>query len=309
MFDMENLNFTYKRLDDESLKDVQYLFLNVFDKKKSILYIKNKYNTSYLGLKYICYIAYYNDNPVAFYGAIPQKFSSNSASILVAHACDSFTLKEFQNKGLHYNLALKAYELMKAEGIKMVYAYHSENTYFSTKKLGWLTHKKMQRFHFNIPIFPIAKGIKKLHLEKAYQKICSLYLKKFQNLNEPAVFLDKFIQEYTNDFFQYKNSFNDHYFIQLNACNFWIKIDAVLHVGFFTSDSDESFKKALLKLKKIAFLLGVNEIVFQVLTESKEYELLSKLETAKPSWLIGYLPFESIKLEDFEFNYADLDTF
>ena len=38
---MKNLDFTYKRLDDDSLKDVQYLFLEVFDKKKSIRYIKN----------------------------------------------------------------------------------------------------------------------------------------------------------------------------------------------------------------------------------------------------------------------------
>lgn len=306
---MKNLDFTYKRLDDDSLKDVQYLFLEVFDKKKSIRYIKNKYNTSYLGLKNICYLAYYDNKPVAFYGAIPQKFTSNSSSILVAHACDSFTLKEFQNKGLHYNLAVKSYELMKAEGIKLVYAYHSENTYFSTKKLCWLEHKKMQRFHFNIPTLPLAKGIKKLHLENIYQKICSIYLKKHQKFNDTTISSDKLKQEYNNNFIQYKNSFNDHYFIQLNNCNFWIKIEAVLHVGFFTSDSHENFKKAIRKLKKIALCLGINEILFQVLIDSKEYQLLSKVETAKPSWLVGYLPFDTINLDDLEFNYADLDTF
>ncbi|NJM80180.1 MAG: GNAT family N-acetyltransferase, partial [Flavobacterium sp.] len=238
----------------DSLKDVQYLFLTVFNKKKTLSYIKNKYDTSYLGPKYICYLAYYDNKPVAFYGAIPQKFTSHSSSILVAHACDSFTLNEFQKKGLHYNLAVKSYELMKALGIKMVYAYHSENTYFSTKKLGWLEHKRIQRFHFKIPTLPLAKGIKKLRLEKPYQKICSAYLKKYRNLNYNNISSDKYKQEYNNNFIQYKNSFNDHYFLQLNNCNFWIKIDAVLHVGFFTSDSDENLKKAIRKLKKIAFL-------------------------------------------------------
>ena len=308
---MEKLGFVYKRLDDDCLEDVQYLFRIVFNKTQTISYIKNKYNTSYLGVKYICHIAYFKDKPVAFYGAIPQKFSSTSSSILVAHACDSFTVKEFQNKGLHYNLALLSYELMKVEGIKFVYAYHSENTYFSTKKLGWLEHKKMQRFHFGINTFPLSKGIKKLHLEKKYQKICSVYLTKFQNSKNysNSLYTNRFLQEYDRDFIQYKNSFNKHYFIELNDCNFWIKIDSVLHIGFFRTTSNENFKKALRKLKTIAFFLGITEILFQVLIDSKEYQLLSKLQTPKESWLVGYLPFQSINLEEFEFNYADLDTF
>lgn len=309
MFDMDDLQFTYKRLDDHLFEDVQFLFLTVFNKKKSITYLKNKYNTSYLGSKFICYLAYHNNQPVAFYGAIPQQFTSNSKSILVAHACDSFTLKNFQGKGLHYNLAIKSYELMKAEGIKLVYAYHSENTYFSTKKLGWLEHKNMKRFHFYIHTIPLAKIIQKLNLERIYTKFCAVYLKKYLNSKETDSSSNKFKQEYNKDFIKYKDGFNSHYFIQLNSCSFWIKVDAVLHVGFFTCDSDENFKKAISKLKKIAFFLGVNEILFQVLEDSKEFQFLSKLEKGKLSWLIGYLPFDTINLNDIEFNYADLDTF
>ena len=308
---MEGLHFTYKRLDDSCLADVQYLFLTVFNKKKTIPYIKNKYDTSYLGVKYICYIAYHDDKPVAFYGAIPQKFSSKSTSILVAHACDSFTLNNYQKKGLHYNLALKTYELMKSEGIKFVYAFHSENTYFSTKKLGWLEYKKMQRFQFTIATFPIAKLIKKLHLDKIYLHFCTSFLKKHSNTNHDNIVFSsqKFKQYNQSDFINYKNGFNKHFMITLYGCCLWIKIDAILHVGFFTSTTDENFKKAITKLKKIAFFLGINEILFQVLIDSKEYQLLSQIETPKDSWLIGYLPFETINLDDLEFNYADLDTF
>lgn len=306
---MENLNFIYKRLSEENLKDLQYLFLNVFNKKKTINYLKNKYNTSYLGIKNICFLAYHNNKPIAFYGAIPQKFTSSSSTIFVAHACDSFTLKEYQNKGLHYNLALKSYELMRAEGIKMVYAYHSENTYHSTKKLDWLEHKKMQRFHFKTVTFPIAKIAKKTYFDSLYQKICENYLRRFESLNPRTDYSNKFKQNYNRDFIVYKNSFNHHFFIELHDCNFWIKIDSILHVGHFSSKSDQNFKLALKKLKKIATVLGINEILFQVVIDSQEYEILSKIKTTKPSWLIGYLPFESIHIEDFEFNYADLDTF
>lgn len=308
---MENLPFIYKRLDDSSLADVQYLFLTVFNKKKSINYLKNKYNTSYLGIKYICYIAYHDSKPVAFYGAIPQKFSSNSSSILVAHACDSFTLNEYQKKGLHYNLALKSYEVMKTEGIQFVYAYHSENTYFSTKKLGWLEYKKMQRFHFKTTTLPLAKLTKKLSLEKTYSIFCNAILEKYSILNvEEVDFSSKKMMQYNQeDFINYKNGFNTHLLIAFYDCTFWIKIDAILHVGFFTSSNEENFKKALLKLKKTASLIGISEILFQVLIDSKEYQLLSKIETPKESWLLGYLPFETVNLDDLEFNYADLDTF
>lgn len=306
---MENLNFTYKRLSEGNFKDLQYLFLNVFNKKKTIHYLKNKYNTSYLGIKNICFLAYHNDKPVAFYGAIPQKFTSNSSTILVAHACDSFTLKEYQNKGLHYNLALKSYELMRTEGIKMVYAYHSENTYYSTKKLSWLEHKKMQRFHFRIATLPLAKIAKKTRLNSLYQNICGNYLRRFETLYIIPDSSNKFKQNYDSDFLHYKNNFNQHYFIKLHDYKFWIKIDSVLHVGFFSSKSDQDFELALKKLKKISAVLGINEILFQVVIDSKEYEILSKIKTTKPSWLIGYLPFEPINMENFEFNYADLDTF
>lgn len=306
---MDNLNFTYKRLSEDNFKDLQYLFLNVFNKRKTIHYLKNKYNTSYLGIKNICFLAYHNDKPVAFYGAIPQKFTSNSSTILAAHACDSFTLKEYQNKGLHYNLALKSYDLMRTEGIKMVYAYHSENTYYSTKKLSWLEHKKMQRFHLKTPTLPLAKIAKKTHLNSLYLNICNRYLRKFETIYTNPDPSCKFKQNYTSDFIQYKNNFNQHYFINLCDYNFWIKIDSVLHVGFFSTKSDQKFELAVKKLKKIATILGINEILFQVLTDSKEYDLLSKITNAKPSWLIGYLPFEPINIDDFEFNYADLDTF
>ena len=304
-----NLDFTYKRLNDDCLKDVQFLLREVFNKRKTISYIKNKYDTSYLGCKYICYIAYYNNKPVAFYGAIPQKFTINATSILVAHACDSFTLKEFQKKGLHYNLALKTYELMKAEGIKMVYAYHSENTYHSTKKLGWLEHKRMHRFHFKTITFPVARIAKYVNLDKLYQIVCRNYLKTIETKHSVSDTSNKFKQNYNSDFINYKNSFNQHFFIKLHDCIFWIKIDSVLHVGFFTFNCQKKIELALKKLKRIAILLGINEILFQVVIDSNEYKILKKIKASKPSWLIGYLPFESLNIEDFEFNYADLDTF
>ena len=157
-----------KRLEDCDLKSLQSLILTVFKKKFSIEYLSNKYNTSYLNIKFICFIAYVKNTPVAFYGAIPQFFSNGHKNILVAHACDSFTVKTHQKKGLHFILAQKSYEVMRENGISLVYAFHSENTFYSTKKLGWKTHHKMARFHFKTHSFPIAKALDKLRINRLY---------------------------------------------------------------------------------------------------------------------------------------------
>lgn len=79
----------------------------------SLTYLKNKYNTTYVGVEFICSIAYHNKTPVAFYGAIPQKFSNSDSTLLVAHACDSFTIKKYQGQCIHYQLVKLSYRSMK----------------------------------------------------------------------------------------------------------------------------------------------------------------------------------------------------
>ena len=73
--------YRLKQVDDSDLPAIKSLFLKVFNKKVSLKYVKNKYNTSYLGIKYICTIAYHNITPVAFYGAIPQEFKNKNKVI------------------------------------------------------------------------------------------------------------------------------------------------------------------------------------------------------------------------------------
>ena len=77
--------YRLKRVDNNDFPAIKELFWKVFKKKVSLHYLENKYDTSYLGIKYICSIAYYDDIPVAFYGALPQKFTNNEREIFVAH--------------------------------------------------------------------------------------------------------------------------------------------------------------------------------------------------------------------------------
>ena len=302
--------YRLKRVDNNDFPAIKELFWKVFKKKVSLSYLQNKYNTSYLGVKYICSIAYHNEIPVAFYGAIPQKFKNKDSEIFVAHACDSYTLPAHQRKGLHYELAKFAYVIMKENNMKYVYAFHSENTYYSTKKLGWKEHKRMQRFHIKVPTIPVGKVLNKLHATNIYDAFFT------QNVSQEAIkklttnHKEKFQLQVTKDFINYKNSFKNHYCVAIEGCVFWLKIQAIIHVGQFYAPSEKALQKAIKKLKQKAFFLGITELLFQVDSDSNMAKQLQTITQPQESWLVGYLDFDpKINLKDFIFTYSDLDTF
>jgi hypothetical protein len=302
--------YRLKRVEKSDFPAIKELFWKVFRKKVSLHYLENKYDTSYLGIKYICSIAYYDDIPVAFYGALPQKFANSEREIYVAHACDSYTLAEHQRKGLHYQLAKLTYEIMVDNDLKYVYAFHSENTYYSTKKLGWKEHERLQRYHIKTNTIPIAKVLNKIRWNKLYD----VFFKK--EVSHDAIgkltieHKDKFRQVFRPDFIDYKNSFKSHYCIEVEGCVFWVKIQAIMHVGIFYAPSDIAFQKAIKKLRHKAFFLGITEFLFQVDATSIMAKQLKTIVQPKESWLAGYLDFDpEINLKDFIFSYSDLDTF
>lgn len=301
------MNFSYFQLKDEHFKDVQYLMRVVFGKRVSIPHLKNKY-ADYLQLGYLSTIAYHNDKPIGFYGVIPQEFLHNGQSIIVAQACDSYTLKEYQGKGVHYNLAKFAYNIMKDQQVQFVYAFHSENTYHSTKKLDWQERERLARFHLNINTFPFAKVYKKLKLQKQFQNKVHRVFNQY--LSSDFEYSSNLSHQIINAvFLKYKERMSDYYIIEIEGCVFYLKVDSVIRIGLFTFETYENFLIAVEKLKDIGSQIGVSEILFQVSENSEMYQVLKKITTPQPSWILGYLKFREIDINPFEFAYINLDTF
>lgn len=307
MNDQDTMNFSYFQLRDEHFKDVQYLMRVVFGKRVSIPYLKNKY-ADYLGLGYFSTIAYDNKKPIGFYGAIPQEFLHNGQKIIVAHACDSYTLKEYQGKRVHYNLARLSYSLMKDKQVHFVYAFHSENTYHSTKKLDWKEREKLTRFHIDINTFPFAKVYKKLKLQRQFQN-------KVQRILSPYKKTDfKYLSNYSHQlvtpiFLKYKEGMSEHHIVEIENCVFYLKVDTIIRVGLFAFKEYENFLVAIEKLKEMGNRIGVNEILFQVSENSEMYHALKRVTSPQPSWILGYLKFREVDVNQFEFAYMNLDTF
>lgn len=302
--------YRLKKLEESDFPAVQELLWKVFQKKSSVLALKHKYDASHLALEYVSTIAYKDEIPVAFYGAILQKFRKHEQEIIVAQACDSSTLKAHQGKGLHFELAKLSYEIMQNQNVSCVYAFLNENSFHSTKKLGWHSYFNMQRFHVKVNTFPLAKALNKFSLNGFYdyffnKKSTEKLLVALTNQHE-----EKYTQVIDQEFITHKNKLKNHYTVKLEDCIFWIKIERILQVGLCYADSEVSLQKAIEKLKRKAFYLGIPEILFQVDPKSKLSKQLTTIVLPKESWHVGYLPFDSkIDLKDFIFTYAAVDTF
>jgi GNAT superfamily N-acetyltransferase len=307
------LNIQLKRLDDSRLIDVQFLYETIFKKSIALDVLTKKYDTSYLGVKHLTYLAYDSDKPVAFYGALPQLMSSNGETFLAVHTCDSLTLPEYQRQGIHRMLALKAYGLMKEEGVRFVYAYHSENTYHSCKKLDWEAAYTMKAFVIKTGGMPFTKVIRKVKplktLSDAYiQKVLKPYRlapEKFENSN----FNDGISQIYDEPFFKYK-CFTSNLIVELEKVRFWLNVSTRVSVGDVNFESETDLLKGIDALKRLTKKIGLNEILFQTTPATALENALSKHYQGFDSWKVGYYLFDKdLRVEAFKGNFGDLDTF
>tara|TARA_R110000796_G_scaffold252640_2_gene389796 strand:+ start:44588 stop:45511 length:924 start_codon:yes stop_codon:yes gene_type:complete len=307
------MNYRYERLSDNRIADVQYLFKEVFKKNVSSEYLLKKYATDYVGVKHMCFLAYHDSMPVAFYGAIPQLFNYDQQLFKVAHACDSITLPSHHRKGLHTNLAIRSYELMRENNIKFVYAMHSENTMRATKKLGWKVGESMIRYHIKILTVPIAKVTSRLgFLDSAYQRKVKRILSRFEiqaSLLNPLHNENWLCHAYSSSFFDYKN-FSPNYLIEIKGVKMWLKVQSIIHVGAFHAESTLDLKVALKDLVQVGKKIGANEIQFHVSENTAQNSQLNQLHSGLNSWTVGYLDLgSSMPLDKLKLNYGDHDTF
>lgn len=310
-------DYTFQQLETARLKDVQFLFRAVFRKKVSLEYLAAKYDTSWCGVKHLCFLAYHAGKPVAFYGALPQEFRYEDQTFLAAHTCDSITLPAHQRKGLHKELALRTYALMKEYGIRFVYAFHSEATYYSCKKLGWKEGVRMRGFWVEAGGIPWGKAAKKLPLiQNWYNRKVGQYFSRHAAPQQQGPWISEHELEkkvlrvnYTPEFFRYKH-FTHNAAFQFNSVRCWAKADAVLHVGHLSFSGSDQMEQALSELQTMARKLGLTRILFQTAPGSPLNKWLEQHYQGFDSWLVGYLDFdENIPFKDWEMRYGDLDTF
>jgi hypothetical protein len=296
----------------EDFSALRLLYKKVFKKNTSTTFLENKYDGSYISKPYFSSVAIYGKQIIGYYGALPQLFYNGTKNISVAHTCEYITIKEFRKKGIHQTLATFAYENMKKHEVQFAFAFHSENSYHSTKKLNWKVRYRLVRFHLKTGTLPISKVFNRLKLGSINKIITDQIFAPHRILpNQWPLVKDKlYRQRIDAPLINYKDNFSPHYLIQLGECTFWIKLVSILQVGSFYAPNLKAFEFALSKLRKLCKSAGIPEILFHMDPNDINTTYLKNISKPLPSWRLGYLKFNnSVNLDDFCFEACNFDTF
>lgn len=306
-----------KQLTPKGLEDVRYLAKASFGYNYDSEYLAHKYNTKqYSDEGFLCCIGYIDDQPVGFYGGVPVSFKNHitQENVLMVQTCDSYTHPDYQRKGIHRQLALASYELMKLKGVKGVFALHSENTFHSCKKLGWSVQSLLSVFQLNvktsIPWLKIMDKIPQLNqlsdrrinrvLEQSFELSSS-----FNNLVEQKTHS----VDYSQEFIQYKNRYRC-FILKIGDCKVWVRIRSIIYVGAIENLHENNLALVKSTLTDLAKKLGTNKVFFQVHEDHPSRAVLNGFMKSVDGYKIGYLCFdETMDFSTFFINHLDFDNF
>ncbi len=308
--------YRFKRVDESCYKDLVRLYQNAFKQDTTLAYYQNKFNTDYLGVKHLGFLAYDEKNePAAFYGVFPYMMEYKGRQYLAAQSGDTMTSPAHGGKGLFTTLAKMTYELAKQEGIQFIFGFPNENSYPGfVRKLNWTHKENITNYETSVLTFPCAAIAKKFTflspLHNAYTKLVLQFFKVENNLlNNSAISLEHGGVHRNADFFHYKSFYNNH-LVSIGDSTAWIKVDGALLVGDIELKETNDAALVIQKLKRLAFWLGCNKIMFPVGKDTAWDILLKGKLQSKEGIYIGYLDLQSnLPLENFKFVLADFDTF
>ncbi|MFN8322539.1 MAG: GNAT family N-acetyltransferase [Chitinophagales bacterium] len=309
-------DYFYKRVDESCYKDLVYLFEAAFNTKTDINYYRHKMDTGYLGVRHLGYVAYDESmKPAAFYGVYPYKTEYKGKEYLAAQSGDTMTHPSHTGKGLFTTLAKMTYQLAKEEGIQFIFGYPNQNSYPGfVKKLSWTHRENMTNYVINVVTFPCAAIAKKvpflLPLHKRYVRfVAGFYPSKKIFLASSVINLQYGGVIRNEEFHRYK-SYYDNYLVDLGGCTAWVKVDGSLAIGDIELQDAAHVTTVIRKIKKLAFWLGCNKILFAV-GKDTNWDLLLKGKYENMEGIpVGYLDLQSgLPLENMKYIMADYDTF
>lgn len=308
--------YVFKRLTKESVFDLHLLFLESFKTRTTLIEFEQKYNTDYLGVSYIGFLAYDEKNkPVAFNGVIPVLSIINDNPVLIAQSTDTLTHPDHQYRGLNLKLALMTYELSKAEGIHFLFGIPNENSFpVFINRLHWIQNGNMQKFQVGVPMLPISQVFRKhLQLKLIYRiwvNFILLFFKKANNgFENPNISKTFFGLLRNNSFFVYKEYLKKHILI-IGGKKVWIKFDGTLKIGDIENPNKNFLLKVLRRLKLIAFFTGIQKIQYQCSPESECFKIFSEIVPSTNSLPIIFLNLSNeYQPENLVLSLGDIDTF
>lgn len=308
--------YKFVRVDESKYNDLLFIMKAAFGVNHSISYYQNKFNTGYLGVKHLGYIAYDDKGqPAAFYGVFPYPVEYKGKHYLAAQSGDTMTHPAHAGKGLFTTLAKMTYELAKNEGIQFIFGFPNENSYPGfVRKLNWTHKENMTNYEVKVFTFPCAAIAKKMSFLQPLHRLYTKAILSLYNANTPLISNSALNYNYgsinrTAEYMQYKSFYNNH-LVSVAGQTTWIKVDGALLVGDIKIPNNNNAEKIIAGLKTLAFWLGCTKVLFAVGKDTPWDILLKGKLTANEGIYIGYLDLQSgLPLDKFKFVMADMDTF
>ena len=309
--------YKFKRVVESCYKDLVFLYQSAFKQVTTVDYYQHKFNTAYLGVKHLGFLAYdEKDEPAAVYGVFPYMMELGGKQYLAAQSGDTMTSPAHGGKGLFTTLARMTYELAKQEGIQFIFGFPNANSYPGfVKKLNWTHKENMTNWETSVFTFPCAAIAKKFPvlapLHKAYTKLVFSFFKTDTTFirNSSLAFGYGGVHR-SAEYFSYKSFYNNHV-VGIGKRAAWVKVDGALLVGDIElNPNGNGVGQIKADLKRLAFWLGCNKIIIPVGKDTMWDTLLRGWFTPAEGIYIGYVDLQSgLPLDKFKFVFADFDTF
>ncbi len=312
----ETPQYTFKRIEPSLYNDLRYISRSAFGFDPGTEYYQLKNQTSAFGEPFLGYIAYSHEGePAAFYGVYAHPVVYRGKTYVSAQSGDTMTHRSHTGKGLFTRLAKLTYALAKEHGVLFIYGFPNKNSYPGfVNKLSWVCPANLLEYSQKVMTLPLAKIARKfsifLPVYKAYVNLVLSFYKTDRSLSVNSVMSDDLAGLSRSDQFVHYKSSSGCKMVCVDDAVVWIKVDTYLQIGDMEKHVGDNFYRFNRKLRRLAFLLGTDKIIFLVTPGTLWDKILPEFFKVKESLAYGYLDLSgNFPLEKLRFTGADSDTF
>lgn len=284
------------RLGPHNIHHLEALHKAVYGKTCKQHYYQLKYNTAYTGAEHIGFLAYEQEQPIAFYGAVPVIMLVQKQKVLAAQSCDTMTHPAHRKKGLFIELAKLTFDLAKASGIHFVFGFPNQHSYPGfIKHLGFTHSETMNRYsmRYESSLYrSLYYRLWKARLSKAVKPLTnSLITEGFDGV------------VYDQAWFDYKQ-YDRTYTVENTKGRAWIKCAHGLWIGALETGDASKTIRAVVQASK------TREITLMVSPGTALDAQLTRMQPAEAGFaIITKNLSRRYDLSKLKFQLADIDIF
>lgn len=308
--------YSIYRISKNHINDLISISESAFNLSPPEDYYINKNLTDDFGPSYLGFIAFDSQSEAAaFYGVYSCQMILDGKVYSAVQSGDTMTHKNHTGKGLFIKLASLTYELCSKLNISFVFGFPNYNSYPGfVKKLNWTCPGNLKEYRvkvFTLPLLKLAKKVPLLGLPYKLYLTFVNYFFSFRNYVMKSSVICNGVGgvHRTTEFMNYKFKCGKSFVLAMKSGKVWLKADGYLILGD-AEPSENKFNDLVNELKRYAFIIGADEVIFQTVEGTHLDSLFSQYYTSKEALPYGYLQLNSsVDPSCFKYVMADLDTF